>query len=393
MLLKFLLLPAMIAAHTHVVRDPCKCGQNSLFENASIWDRKDCCSAWTLRPVTQEFETVAMVVYQRIADTAQFQRYSDAILQQVDFPGEDAVLNDENNQYTNYTCRGFACRRVVINGTPGPGDDQLPLCHNSTAPVCVVWVPIPPLTGGPWLVALVGLISVLGILDCFYTLLAACAVDSHDLLAVLILWVYVFALSQITIPVVCRFDEWLAHTQVDRGYLTYQTCIRDCALESDKYQMLAELNQCADRGVSCDGIPANERLGPCRGCRAHTGDWNLAVMYVGFVKCAILAHWAALVGFTVSRRTASMCGMLCAANLIVCVAWLTLTLTWMSWCGVYGLGEYSSPFGSHTLWATGMSWSVCGIVWSVLFGLSHVMAEGRREMECVNRVRVELVFN
>ena len=395
--LPLLFLPLALAS-TVTYRDPCKCSDLSKYEAPYIWDRTNCCTPWTIRAATEEFATVDRVVYQRVAGTVTYARYSDiAAMPQVDFPGSDAVLHDPNNTYTNLTCRDFACALVTVyrhGANSCPVDDeclaleeapdvQAPLCHNSSADKCVIWVPQPALTGAPWLVPLVVVLSVGGVFACVYQLCGETLDGGH-----VVLWVYVFVLSEVAVPVVCFFDEWLARLEVDLDYVTYQTCVRECAMEADDYQKLAQLNQCADRGVSCDGIPTSDRLLPCTGCQAHARDWEFLLRYVTFVKSMLLAHWLVIIYLAKFHRA---CCPVFLACLGMSIAWIVLVSVRLRWCGTYGLTALSSPYKAHSLWDLGMAWAVCGIVWSMGFGLRTAKKQAEREGN--DHPHAQLVFS
>jgi hypothetical protein len=151
--------------------------------------------------------------------------------------------------------------------------------------------------------------------------------------------------------------------------------------------VLAQLNQCADRGVSCDGIPTSDRLLPCTGCQAHARDWEFLLRYVTFVKSMLLAHWLVIIYLAKFHRA---CCPVFLACLGMSIAWIVLVSVRLRWCGTYGLTALSSPYKAHSLWDLGMAWAVCGIVWSMGFGLRT--AKKRAEREGNDHPHAQLVF-
>ena len=384
-------------------------------ENGSLWLRPSGCS-WD--PWARSNATVAQIlvngrVYQRV--NGAYVPYAESYFQTVEYPGEMAVLYDPNNLYTNWTCAGWNCRPVSVfrNGSGYRCDDEtefgdcvawnakpdyyVPLCHNSSSLKCTIWVPMGSLTGGSDLAAtqvvltLSGLVYIVGV--CCLAVNPDVAQRGIDTVMMTTMWVWTFILSEISMVVMGRFEEWVGRMQVDLDYVTYQTCVRQCALIAEKDANMAAWNQCADIGVPCRGAGLVGMVAPCRGCKDEAGDWHHMVEYALWMKLAVFYYWCLLVIYALfmhwrvtNKRW--LVGSWFAAMVELVVGW-GVFLTRVT---VETMAEYSSPFeGQNALMQVGWAWFGLSLAWLVVFWLGKFVALVQEKEQGVVGARSELV--
>ena len=382
-------------ASTQKPYNPCHCRSLAKYDTGVIYDRVDCCANWTAREPVEPIVQVAGVVYRFNRNQSRYYQYSSFFMNQVDYPGEENVLYDPNNMYTNYTCKDFSCRRAVVfrnvlncsgsrydNGDcvdygakPNPSPMDPPLCHNSTVSKCIIWVPIPKSAlGGDALlsgtIAAISVLSGLVLLTMIYSTLQK-KTSCIELTLMVMLLVYLMTLSLLTSIAVWRFDKWMALTEVNLDYATYQTCMIECAVAADLDSSLAQTNQCEDTGISCSGAPSAGNPISCRGCSKHGVDWMYIVAYNDFIKTAIIVQWVILTvysAFMGSGRTknhgALFCVLLPFAVLVIMCGVLNARVTIF---GAHGLTQYSSLTNTPLIADLGIAWTVCGAVWLFMY--------------------------
>jgi hypothetical protein len=411
--LVFLALCAACArASVKKAYDPCRCHDYVKFDNGAIWDRVNCCVPWIPRPAVEDLVKVDGIVYRRV--NASYEQYSAFVVKQVEFPGEDSVLYNPDNQYTNLSCLAFSCRSASVyrngsNHTCGGGlypngdcveyDDPrdwfAPLCHNSTASKCVIWLPIDEITGGGWLTMLLVVVPVGGVFLLVALVYSAwgsiCRSDDQDsgecidLAMTLTWWVFMFVLTLVSVIALCRFNEWLASTQVDMDFVTYQTCIKECSQVADRSIDIAAVNQCDDRGVSCGGSMSTGSVVSCRSCQSHRSDWLNMVVFCQFLWAIIIYQWAAFFLYVLAIKAratwnSAIVWALLLPPLGVFIACALLTST-MALCGVHGLSAYFVPQGLASVHDIGLCWTICMCVWWAVFTLGKCIAVGRKALE------------
>ena len=396
-------------AATKKAYNACRCNDYEKFDNGTIWDRVNCCEPWVPRVVSDDLVKVDGVVYRRV--NSSYEQYSAFVAKQVEFPGEDSVLYNADNQYTNLSCSAFSCRSVSVfrggfdhvcggglypNGDcveyDAPRDWYAPLCHNSTAIKCVIWVPTRELTGGDWMKGLLVVVSVVGVLVLFVLLCVtiwsgndANSAGCVDLVMMITWWLFSFILSEITVIALCRLNEWLLLTEVDMDYITYQTCIRECSQFADTSINVARVNQCEDRGVSCGGALSAGAAVSCRSCQSHRSDWVNLVVFAWFLKALAIYHWGVFFMYTLAiRNRATWNGAVVWATLLpplgVFIACAVLTSE-MALYGVHGLSAYFMPLGLSSVYDIGLSWTICMCVWWAIFTLGKCIALGQKQVE------------
>ena len=206
--------------------------------------------------------------------------------QTVRYPGLDAVLNDPNNVYNNYTCDNRCCKMAIvdrvytgcINGDQllldgtciyrgRPVNVNLSLCHNSTDDTCAIWEPCAMDVKGSaeffWSLFVGNVI--LAIFTVMFFLYMKYVTDDYFAAFLLTTAVVgVCAYLNLCIVVPSYLDVWKGETQVPTDYITYQACIDHCSDSSSQY------NQCGDQSMDvCNGY--NEY---CRSCRSHLDEWD-----------------------------------------------------------------------------------------------------------------------
>jgi hypothetical protein len=403
--------------------------EHARYENGVVYDRPDCCSNWTARVPVESIVKVGGYVYKLNANGTRYESYSTYFSTQIDFPGEDVVLYDPANQYTNYTCRDFSCRSVVVfrnlsNATARrcttlydngdcvdytmPTNPFLdpPLCHNSSASKCVIWVPIDvsELGGDAGLYGVIACVSVLGAVVVLTVLLSMFQERTYcfDVFMMIVLLVYLLTLSLLTTIGVWRFEKWTTLTGVDLDYATYQTCMIECATKANMYIDMAMSNQCEDLGTSCAGAPSLGDTLPCRGCQQHSGDWHYIAVYNEFVRTAIIVQWLVVSIYAMAMSWsktnnygAYCCVVLPFAVLVVLNGVINAKVTAY---GAHGVTTYSSLTQTALLADVGQAWTICGSVWMFLFVFGKAVDIGMRMQH--ERVRrnsgggwgIELVF-
>ena len=398
---------AVCHASVKKVYNPCNCRSLAKYDNGVIYDRIDCCANWTAREPLEPIVQIAGVVYRFDRNRTRYEPYSTFFINQVDFPGEEVVLYDPNNMYTNYTCKDFSCRRALVlrnitNATAKRCDSLYdngdcvdyrgkpnpllypPLCHNSTDLMCVIWVPISETAlGGDALLS--GTIAAVSTLAGLVLLAIICSFFSNkasttDACLMIMLLVYLLTLSLLTIIAVWRFEKWAMLTEVNLSYATYQTCLIECATKANSDLSLARTNQCADLGISCSNAPSAGNPISCRGCKEHSIDWSYVLAYNEFVKSSICIHWVTLTIYAAAmgqgktkNHGALICVMVPLTVLVIMSGVLNAKVTIL---GAHGLTQYSSLTGTPLLADLGMAWTICGSVWLFFFILAKAVDIG-----------------
>ena len=244
---------------------------------------------------------------------------------QVEYPGGYDAMNNPNNRYTNYTCARRYCRMVRVYRS-GSGyacadgqldldgtcyvkgmdrDDALPLCHNNTALACAFWEPssfdwvvvVPELV--VFLVAMVGVVVAMFVRDKWWKW------EEQRPASIFVLW-SILALTIIgTIGLIAAHQmlHFMADTQVDLQYVSYQGCRRHCDFQVieplTRSAVFTQSNQCRDKGAECGSIPAGQaeaktRLEYCYSCQAQK-DAYLWLLYASQAGRALVWFYTALV--------------------------------------------------------------------------------------------------
>ena len=386
-------------ASTQKPYNPCYCRSLAKYDNGVIYDRVDCCANWTAREPVEPVVQVAGVVYRLDRNQTRYELFSTILANQVDFPGEESVLYDPGNTYTNYTCRDFSCRRAVVHRNVSNATFQRcsslyddgtcvdysarfspfldpPLCHNSSSALllkCAIWVPIPDPAPDAWLTGTIVIMSVLAALTLLAMISAVCLdrASCLELYLLSFLLVYLLTLSLLTTTAVWRFERWMRLTEVDMGYATYHTCLIECAAKANTDLSLAQANQCDDLGLSCSGAPSAGDSISCRGCKDHSVDWLYIIAYNEFIQTAIIMKWVIMTLYAVGM----LCGKTRNHGALFCVMLPYMVFVIMSGVlngrvtiyGAHGMTQHSSPTGTPLIADLGMAWTICMSVWLFIF--------------------------
>ena len=288
-------------------------GPSKIFEAPYLYKQEKMCGPKTrqgdMGKYVQPSNGGVVVVRVDGTDPVEYRSGRAQMAPQVEYMGEYASRNDPNNTYTNYTCARRHCRTVQVyrngsgyicddGGLEGDGtcivrnagrDDALPLCHNSSELACAFWV-----AGGFDWIVIVPELTVF--LVAMLVIAALCCWGRAP--GVFCAAFVLIIMGTIGIMTAGQMLDFLGSTQVDLEYVSYQGCMRHCAIQTydGRDRAFAMYNQCRDNNTECGtsiDMETQMRLEYCYGCQAHK-DAHVWLEYASQAGRAKVWFYAAL---------------------------------------------------------------------------------------------------
>ena len=384
------------------------------YDAPYLYIQKHRCGPLTRLGDAGEYAQLSSGVYKRVDGTnpLEYMPHSAPLAPQVNFVGEFAAMNDPNNTYTNYTCAHRYCRMVQVyrNGSGYACDggaldeegtcyvrnternDSLPLCHNSSASACAFWTE----AEFDWNTAVPELV-VLAVVIIFVVVYSFVFRPTLGEVAILRVGVVIAMTVGGVIGIIAagQMLDFLANTQVDREYISYQGCRRHCDTQSYYSSKFAKSNQCKDNNTEClssSDSSTRMELEYCYSCQAHRGAY-VWLEYASYAVQAKVWFYAALcLACLLLDKWMGHASYLVVCLLAVCNAVLSLVMAgYLTEAGQRQVMRYALTMDGDSLYSLLISASILEI--SGALGLANWMQSDAFDARLRERANQKANYN